>query len=479
MNVVNASLSKCFLIFILLLFKGELIFCQEFNPQFFDDTLLKENESLRLLGEYKKLVRLNQEYLKEARKNRYTEGEVLCYINLANICGTIGEYGKGLEYLKKCESKLKRSDKPLYARVYQEYGQLNSVLGLHANALYYNSKALFYIRDVNLSDRKKYFLDKVFSNRADFLYQANRPDSSLIYFHKALRTINDPVTKALIAKHHLYYTSHTDSTFIYLQEAMLQLPPENSATVKNALVNLVYGDYYSKKGDYEKALEHYKIAAKDYIKTKRVYNVPGVYQSIADTYKILNNSAEQQLYLKKFAEARQNLDNIQNEAINKSIDNLLSEKEESTERYLINILIYVLFFSLLLLILVYIFFKNYKRTKARNEQLAKEQEALKDKLKNDSFEELINLVKNNDPAFLERFRETYPGFVEKLLQINPKLSSSDLIFCAMLRLNFSSKEIASYTSVQHKSIQQKKYRIRKKLGISGGQDLFLFFKNLD
>lgn len=48
----------------------------------------------------------------------------------------------------------------------------------------------------------------------------------------------------------------------------------------------------------------------------------------------------------------------------------------------------------------------------------------------------------------------------------------------MIWLGFSSKEIAQYTFVEHRSVQNKKNRLRKKLNISSDVDLYLFFKNL-
>jgi DNA-binding CsgD family transcriptional regulator len=48
----------------------------------------------------------------------------------------------------------------------------------------------------------------------------------------------------------------------------------------------------------------------------------------------------------------------------------------------------------------------------------------------------------------------------------------------MLKLHFSSKEIADYTFVQHRSVQQKKYRIRKRLNIPGEEDIYDFFDKI-
>jgi DNA-binding CsgD family transcriptional regulator len=94
------------------------------------------------------------------------------------------------------------------------------------------------------------------------------------------------------------------------------------------------------------------------------------------------------------------------------------------------------------------------------------------------FDELVVLAKQNDSTFLTKFQELYPGFIDRLLEINPNLVSSELAFCAMIKLNFTSKEIANYTFIQHKSVQQKKHRLRKKLDVPTNQDLYVFFQNL-
>lgn len=116
--------------------------------------------------------------------------------------------------------------------------------------------------------------------------------------------------------------------------------------------------------------------------------------------------------------------------------------------------------------------------KNQTELLANETEVLASKV-NESFSDLVQLAKRNDSAFLSRFQEVYPDFIEKLLDINEDLSGADLHLCAMIKLNFSSKEIATYMSILHKSAQQKKYRLRKKLNVPSDQDLYVFFQGLD
>lgn len=102
----------------------------------------------------------------------------------------------------------------------------------------------------------------------------------------------------------------------------------------------------------------------------------------------------------------------------------------------------------------------------------------RDKISKEKLNEIIELAKKNDSTFLMKFQEAYPEFISNLLEINPKLDNLDLAFCALIKLNFSAKEIAAYTFIQHASVQQRKRRMRKKLNISSEIDLYMFFNDL-
>ncbi|KMQ63224.1 hypothetical protein ACM46_13545 [Chryseobacterium angstadtii] len=118
--------------------------------------------------------------------------------------------------------------------------------------------------------------------------------------------------------------------------------------------------------------------------------------------------------------------------------------------------------------------KNIQYLKRKKRTLKRETDTLKDKVYKKKREEVIELAKKNDSSFLMKFKEMDPEFISRLFILNPDLENSELAFCALLKLRFTSKEIADYTFVQHKSIQQKKYRLRKKLNIEGDMDIYEF-----
>jgi len=93
------------------------------------------------------------------------------------------------------------------------------------------------------------------------------------------------------------------------------------------------------------------------------------------------------------------------------------------------------------------------------------------------FEEMRELAMKNDPLFLKRFTEAYSDFIRRLLQKHPQLLKSELSLCAMIFLNFSSKEIAEYTFIQHRSVQTNRSRLRKKMHLSSNTDLYKYIKS--
>ena len=77
--------------------------------------------------------------------------------------------------------------------------------------------------------------------------------------------------------------------------------------------------------------------------------------------------------------------------------------------------------------------------------------------------------------FSMRFQEVHAGFYEKLLLAYPDLSQNELKLCAFLRLNMSTKDISELTNQQLASIDQARYRLRKKLGLSNSESNLVTF----
>lgn len=77
-----------------------------------------------------------------------------------------------------------------------------------------------------------------------------------------------------------------------------------------------------------------------------------------------------------------------------------------------------------------------------------------------------NINNKKDWEFLEEaFNNADKDFLKKVKRLHPQLTPNDLRFCAYLRLNLSSKEIAPLLNISVRSVEIKRYRLRKKMNL--------------
>jgi DNA-binding CsgD family transcriptional regulator len=74
-------------------------------------------------------------------------------------------------------------------------------------------------------------------------------------------------------------------------------------------------------------------------------------------------------------------------------------------------------------------------------------------------------VDNAWDAFKEAFDSADKDFLKKVKQEHPSLTPNELRICAYLRLNLSSKEIAPLLNISVRSVEIKRYRLRKKMDL--------------
>lgn len=74
-------------------------------------------------------------------------------------------------------------------------------------------------------------------------------------------------------------------------------------------------------------------------------------------------------------------------------------------------------------------------------------------------------------VFKEAFDSADKDFLKKVKQAHPSLTPNDLRLCAYLRLNLSSKEVAPLLNISVRSVEIKRYRLRKKMDLPHEQGL--------
>lgn len=152
----------------------------------------------------------------------------------------------------------------------------------------------------------------------------------------------------------------------------------------------------------------------------------------------INEEKEKELKMKNL-EAEQKIIKLQNEQLGKDMTSKNKELAAST----------------MSLIKKNEFLNNIK------DQL-KESESSKVKLVIKTIDKDIN-EEYNWNLFKDAFNNADKEFFKKIKSKHPDLTSNDLKLCAYLRLNLSSKEIAPLLNISVKSVEIKRYRLRKKM----------------
>lgn len=464
------------------------VFSQHYSIQQIDTLLIKTNEEFRTQMSNKDLIIWNQKIIKEATENNYPKGEAWGYANIANRLWLAGEFKKAIEYLNYAEEKSKKiNDDFLTGKINQEYSQVYNRMNLPKMALDYNLKAMKSALRLKKDNQDcRFFLRYVYSTRAVYFNGIERSDSSLVYLHKAMKIDPNPLDVAHIASHYTKYNWNLDSANYYFKKTfdLLETKRFKQNKYQRAVALNDYGIFMQIQKKNNEAIAAFTKSVELAKEINRPQLVLNNYKLLASVYKELKEADKEVEYLDKATSIKDSIDTDQSKAITLAF-NKISKKEEEKQKTKFQT---ALWFGRILIVFVFLlffyFYLQFKRKKKRLIEsktiiLQQEEEAkiLKRKL-SENHEQVIQVAKKNSAGFLALFQETYPEVCQQLLKINPHLSLSDLSFSAMIFLGFSSKEIAQYSSMEHRSVQTKKYRLRKKLNLEAETDLYQFIRSI-
>jgi DNA-binding CsgD family transcriptional regulator len=90
-----------------------------------------------------------------------------------------------------------------------------------------------------------------------------------------------------------------------------------------------------------------------------------------------------------------------------------------------------------------------------------------------------NLTGDEDwQVFESNFDQAHEHFLKNLKKRYPALTPKDLRFCAYLRMNISSKEIASLLNLSVRGVEIRRYRLRRKLDLPHDKNLVEFMMEI-
>lgn len=266
-----------------------------------------------------------------------------------------------------------------------------------------------------------------------------------------------------------------DSAKYYLDRALQLANSVDHKVVVATTLNDLGSLYYLKK-DYNSSIDHFEkgiIVAKE---MKNPYILKSLYLGLSKAFKKINDDISSSKFLSEYISLSDSLEDSGN--LDTEAKNLLEKEKIIAEPLRSNrSVVFVIFFSLIFLGSIYLGFGKSKKKKVL--QVVEDvQEESSDQIDEKLLKRLVFLATEDDPSFLGLFKETYPGFYKKINEINPNLIAGEQKLCGLLKLDFTTKEIATCTNSSVRAVEAKKYRLRKKLSIASEEDINIWMMNI-
>lgn len=426
-------------------------------------------------------------YYFDSNKNTYKKAEALYF--LGKSIGNLHKYEEALKYLyhaKRLLNKFKSDELSLYIdlEIAKQHGKLN----LYDKAIALIDECILNSSIIKNSDSKNYFLADLYSNRAFFIGNI-KPVPTISYLLSHHLKASYYIEKCIKKKYNYAY-SNIGLMYFKLNKYEIAINYYNKAIreakqfkVKNiGIIYLNMGDLYFKKNNFLLAIKYADSSLM--FSKKKYYLIKENYRLLNQSYLKLNKISTATNYEKLALIYSDSLLLRDNKEIIKGTNFLLNkieyEKEEIHTKSIILQIVIVLGIVVsifVIIILIKKYSKNIKYKEIRLNKKASEIITLKQKVK-DSYEDIIQLAKSDDPLFTSFFKELYPEFYIKLMQVQPKLTLAEQKVCFYIKLKFTTKEIATYTFVSIKAIQNRKNRLRKRLGLKNAEDIYEWIDNL-
>lgn len=437
--------------------------------------------------------------LQKSKKNNYSEGKARAGYYLANALFETGNYKNALQYLSNSlEEDFTKNTPQLVTDIYRVKGRAYANMGFEDVAISEFKNALIAAEQIQIIENRKYTQSLLYENLINLFQKKGLIDSVRYYLNQnklTLKGLKEDFIFRNLSNYHNSMAEYFISTEKY-DSAISSLSKSISISKKyanpyNSETYKIWGNIKLAEKQTDSALHYYFKSIQNINETGLENELPPIYESIASIYKSKGDSTLAKNYRLKCLEIRQRFTDEKKEANEIALKIILEEKSDQIKKksYKLAIILAVAFFIFIILIILYFRRKqkkNYNRILTKRKLLTekdeiihqKEEETNQLKLRvNESFEEVLQLARENSPEFIVRFSEVYPEYYQKLLNVKPKLLKAEVRFCALLYLNFTTKDIAKYTFVTVKAVQHRKFRMRKKLNIPSDVDLTDWINN--
>lgn len=478
-------------------------------------------------------INYSQQALEISKKTNNKRYLSKSYRNLANSMLFYGNYNESLNnYLKSLKIAEEINDDIEKFQTYHNIGVLKDRLHQFDEALVYYFKALgLFEKNIEKGKLKNYLkqysviynsIGNIYSSKGDF-------ETAKEYYLKGYKLAVEynnynslGVITNNLGKQQLEHKNY-DAAIKYLNES-LEVRKKDNDVYGIAKTYVFIAWYYKDINQLDKAIESAEKAYQLSLETKAIQTSIDAIQLLTEIYEKKGDYKQSLILFKEFKTMNDSL--INDKKFNEltrlqlkydyEIENKERVVKEQRIKYKLIIVSSTLLLSLIIISLLFFLSRNRnKRIRLEKEKLEKDMMIknkelttnvmyllkknelidnithrllnLKSKLSDDNREPIQKIIfdlqslteKEVWEEFEYRFQSVHEDFYKNLQTKFPDLSPSEIKLAAFLRLNMTTKDIASITGQNINSIETARYRLRKKLGITNQEvNLVNFLLNI-
>lgn len=457
-----------------------------------DSLLAKAREQLSA-GQLLPYIETAIKTLDLANSVNYDKGKAKARFYLADGLVTAGLFKEGLKQLEPIErTDYYKNEILMQSEVYRVRGKAYAELNLYQQSLRIFRHQLGLIKKLTGEYKKKSY-QFTYASLVTIFNRMNKLDSVEKYSRLQLDNLQGFAEKEQTM---LYLFIYDDLSLLYVKKGDLIKAQQYVDKALEIIVKYKIPVYYNtymtlgsleeKKGDLKKAAEYYEKVLENKRSVGSRNAIKNSYKQLADFYRRTHmDKAKADQYEMAFSRLTDSLESENRQVVDQVLNQILKLKDEESNTKVSRAGTIALNALLLLLVAVSFFVwrsKHNRKILVQKVEALQETETinreLTEQIGENKFNTLIDLAKSNNPEFLILFTELYPQFIQALKSFDANLRSTELEFCAMAFLNFSTKNISEYTFVTIRAVQVRKNRLRKKFDIPSDVDFNNWMREL-
>lgn len=258
-----------------------------------------------------------------------------------------------------------------------------------------------------------------------------------------------------------------------IDQLLVNFPNEYSIIqnliIKGAIENL--------SKNYHQAVVYFSETIVRAKKSNSIYKLYETYPMISVSYNELKDFENATVYSWKFKYLSDSISQVKKKYDNISLINKInSQINNPPKKNIFNAMNVGIIVFILILALIGVLF--YKKAFMKNIPVKENEEVLQDAnlhhiTNTENIEKLVSLAKNDINSYYLVFQKYFPSFYRLLKEKYPDLTIMDLNFCSLIKMNFEVKEISLYCKSSTRSVESRKYRVMKKMGVKNQNELYI------